>query len=345
MKKLAFALVTVGFGSLVALGAAELYLRYQALGGFGAALTALSSGEAPYANLGSGRWVIDDPELSYRLNPERPGVNSNGIRHGEITVDKPEGLQRIVVLGDSVSWGSDGFVGLLVDKLGRRAEVINASVPGYTTHQERILLERELIQYRPDLVILSVCLNDNHLFLHRFDADGGMIWTHEAERALLPAENDPLALLPDWSYLAVRLRLAYLRAARPAARFPWDAEPDFAPSWKDEGWELFRAELDRIQAAVASVGGRLTVVAIPYAPQFRADLLAADSDYTLLPQRKLESICRNAGAPLLDLYPVLRDAGGAELLPDRIHLSEDGHAVVADALYAHLVRQRLWPER
>ncbi|MDA1312825.1 MAG: hypothetical protein O2968_05780 [Acidobacteria bacterium] len=111
--------------------------------------------------------------------------------------------------------------------------------------------------------------------------------------------------------------------------------------WQDDGWSFFREQFGLIQKAAASVDARLTVVMFPFAPQFRADLLAKDKDYVLKPQRLMKEICGEAGVPLLDMYPVLKDAGGAELLPDRIHLSEEGHRITADALYEHLVANGL----
>ena len=62
-------------------------------------------GEAvPYSTLGTGRWVINDPELGYRLNPDTDEINALSIRHAEIATPKPPGLFRLVVLGDSIPW-------------------------------------------------------------------------------------------------------------------------------------------------------------------------------------------------------------------------------------------------
>lgn len=333
----------MGLALAFALGAVELYLRYQALGSIGAAWTELISGAAPYSNLGSEGRIVYDPELSYRLNPALPEVNSIGIRHDEIEREKTPGRMRIIVIGDSVAWPGNGFVHLLREKLGGQAEVVNAAVPGYTVYQERILLERYLIDYKPDLVIQQYCLNDNLRFLHRFSSKGGMIWTQEAQRALLPEEGDALSWLPNGSYLAVRLRLAYTRWSRPRHDFPWDGAFDFVRGWQDDAWSFFREQFDIIGQATDSVDARLTVVMFPYAPQFRPDLLAKDKDYVLKPQRLMKQICGEADVPLLDMYPILARAGGRELLPDRIHLSDEGHRITADALYEHLLSTGLIP--
>jgi hypothetical protein len=170
-----------------------------------------------------------------------------------------------------------------------------------------------------------------------------MIWTQEAQRALFPEHGDPLAWLPSGSYLAVRLRLTYTRWTKPRGEFPWEDAFDFVKGWQDDGWAFFREQFGLIRQSADSVGARLTVVMFPFAPQFRSDLLAKDEDYVLKPQRLMKEICDEAGVPLLDMYPVLKDAGGAELLPDRIHLSDEGHRITADALYEHLVANGLIP--
>ncbi len=343
MKKLIFALIAMGLAMTVALGAVESYLRYQALGSIRAVWEELASGGVPYSNLSSEGKIVYDPELSYRPNPALPEINSIGIRNDEIEPEKTPGRLRIIVIGDSVAWPENGFVRLLGEKLGERAEVINAAIPGYTVYQERILLERYLIDYKPDLVIQQYCLNDNLRFLHRFSSKGGMIWTQEAQRALFPQEGDALSWLPNGSYLAVRLRLAYTRWSRPRHEYPWDGAFDFVKGWKDDGWSFFREQLALIRKATDSVDARLTVIMFPYAPQFRSDLLAKDKDYVLKPQRLMKQICGEADVPLLDMHPVLARAGGHELLPDRIHLSDEGHRITADALYQHLLSSGLIP--
>src|SRR3972149_4551731 len=60
--------------------------------------------DVPYSDLGTGSWIINDDVLGYRFNPTEPGVNSLSIRHPEVTIPKPPGLNRIIVLGDSLPY-------------------------------------------------------------------------------------------------------------------------------------------------------------------------------------------------------------------------------------------------
>ena len=88
----------------------ELAYRIRVDGFFNAFANIINYYSVPYSNLGTSNWVICDVELGYRLNPERPNINSRSVRHEEIVLPKPEGLYRIIVLGDSVPWDKDGFV-------------------------------------------------------------------------------------------------------------------------------------------------------------------------------------------------------------------------------------------
>ena len=157
--------------------------------------------------------VIYDPELGYRLNPARPTINSRSIRGPDITVPKPSGVFRVVVLGDSIPAAQPGFVDELSDQLKRRGviEVINASTPGYTSYQELMFFKRYLVDTDPDLVIWAYCLNDNHKFLHRFDEQAHMLWTDEARESLGLGINTWWDWVVSRSYVLTAIRIGLIR--------------------------------------------------------------------------------------------------------------------------------------
>jgi lysophospholipase L1-like esterase len=82
--------------------------------------------------------------------------------------DKPPGVKRIVSLGDSYTVGyeveaDETFAAVLERKLveaGVNVEVLNAGVSGYSNAEECLYLERELLGYAPDLVLVSFYVND-----------------------------------------------------------------------------------------------------------------------------------------------------------------------------------------
>jgi hypothetical protein len=96
--------------------------------------------------------------------------NRFGFRERNFAVPKPEGTFRIMVLGDSITWGiglpvEERYTNLLEGFLrdsapALRAEVLNFSIPGIGTFHEAALLHvyQELVD--PDLVAVGFCLND-----------------------------------------------------------------------------------------------------------------------------------------------------------------------------------------
>ncbi len=104
--------------------------------------------------------------------PDRGAVriNSLGLRGKDVSRDKPGGVKRILVFGDSFVFGigvdeENLFTSQLENFLNARSgsnphQVINLGVAGYATDQEFILWEELGKTLSPDLVVLVVCDND-----------------------------------------------------------------------------------------------------------------------------------------------------------------------------------------
>jgi hypothetical protein len=93
----------------------------------------------------------------------RVDINSHGLREREIDYEKPPGLRRVLVLGDSFVEATEVSVeeafprrleAHLGDQGGPPTQVINAGAVGYGTAQEYLLLKHEGLRYQPDLVVL-----------------------------------------------------------------------------------------------------------------------------------------------------------------------------------------------
>ena len=116
---------------------------------------------------------VDDPLLRYEL---RPGVacgagttNARGMIDVPRAEPKPAGTLRVACLGDSVggdcSLPEDNACAALERVLreargGRPVEVLNFSVPGYSTLQEARALERKALPFSPDAVVVLYVVND-----------------------------------------------------------------------------------------------------------------------------------------------------------------------------------------
>ncbi len=349
VKKVLFHFLGISMSLLFGLSAAEVIIRVQGEKGFRGAWNAFIEGDVPISYAGDDEQLVADPVLGFRYNPKFPNTNSLGLRHPEIERTKPPGRPRVIVLGDSVSAFSDGgpnsddlYVRVLQRDWEENAEVINAAITGYTIYQQRLLLETVLIDFQPDLVVVQYTLNDNARFMHRWHVDPsegqGLQLTEFGRRSLLAGTADPLSWLPDASYTATRLRLALAAPEISRAKYPWRRAPGFTLAWQQESWALVEEQLDAMKKLVERVGGELVVVMVPFGPQLNADLLAADRDYVLKPQRIMGQVCDRLGVTLLDLFEDFHKVDGERFFYDMIHMTKDGHQIVVRALNRHFER-------
>lgn len=110
---------------------------------------------------------VNEPSRRYwHMSPDvciEIRTNSKGIRADrEIPYEKPPGVKRIVVLGDSFAMGyevdlKDMFTTRMEEELrtkGINAEVVNLAVSGHGNAEELIMLQEEGLKYQPDLVLV-----------------------------------------------------------------------------------------------------------------------------------------------------------------------------------------------
>ncbi len=87
-------------------------------------------------------------------------INRDGMRDRDHTIEKPPGVVRIAVLGDSFAEAmavpqEQAFWAVMERELGHNYEALNFGVSGYGTGQELIVLRRKAWKYRPDIVLLA----------------------------------------------------------------------------------------------------------------------------------------------------------------------------------------------
>lgn len=96
-------------------------------------------------------------------------INSQGLRDSEHGFEKPEGVRRVLVLGDSYTWGygvgdQEIFCHLLERRFqdrGESVEVINSGVSGWGTDQELLYLRQEGLKYLPDVVVVALFIGND----------------------------------------------------------------------------------------------------------------------------------------------------------------------------------------
>lgn len=155
----------------------------------------------------------DRRDLIFELRPGVRGrfmgtplkINSQGFRGRPVAEGPAEGALRIVGIGDSIAFGwgvteKDTFLSYLERRFRREhpgvppLRVINLAVPGYNTHQEVETFVTKGLSYRPDVVVVYLCGNDDQL--------PNFIW-----------KRDPYTLRSSYLVDLVRERLRWATAA------------------------------------------------------------------------------------------------------------------------------------
>ncbi len=95
-------------------------------------------------------------------------INSQGLRDKEYDLTKPKDKTRILVFGDSFTYGEGVEYGErfsdIIEKSFPNLEVINFGVPGYGLDQILVKFAAEGLKYSPDYTIIFI----NRLIIERF---------------------------------------------------------------------------------------------------------------------------------------------------------------------------------
>lgn len=291
-----------------------------------------------------------DPELGWRGRAGAHGVlsgweftsdirlNARGFRDTEVAVAKPPGVFRVVLLGDSITWGhgveqSQRYGDILTEDLhlqGRAVQVVNLAVSGYGTDQELLLWEREGRSYCADLVLLGLYENDvreNALAFQgrypkpyfRLTPDGALTLTHVPVPRVSDWEPGGLDHVRPRDWIRGHVRVwAALAMVRQAFRGSATAAP---PPPSPAGLDLTAALIRRLAARVTGDGSAFAIVILP-------DLFYSGSTKA--------AAARAAVGATLDLSATFRRAApdGAALFYrlDGAHWTPRAHALAADAI-------------
>ncbi len=300
----------VVFGVLVAALAGELILRAI---GFGQLTPQLSFGVRAKSALEHG-YFVPDPALFWKSRRDRNPQFQRAAKlvHPDSPIAPRGTRKRLIVLGDSCSrlvLSGLPYSAQLQSELGDDAwEVLNASVPGYSSHQGLVWLRSQLLAADPDVVVVYFGWNDHWRTPGRTDRDYA--------RAMRPG----------------RLRLFGLlerRANPPPFRIPL---------------EQYRENLQSIIDEVQRAGGRVVLIAAPY--RFSAEnkrryvtdaYLLPDDDVVSLHRSYLDVVREFSGreavavlgadlvfSALGDTPPLIRDDG--------IHFTNKGHRAMGAVL-------------
>jgi hypothetical protein len=254
-------------------------------------------------------WALKANVRDVALAPgKRLNSNGRGLRGArEYSYEKPPGVTRIVVLGDSFTFGEDvddsETYSRQLETMLPGVEVLNLGVHGYGHDQMLVYLREEGLRYKPDVVLLGFLSDDmerNVLGFRdyakpRFVLEDGHLVLRGSP---VPPPEETMAAEPWRSRFVDLLRLLQ-------ARWRWRSGRT-----SQETKDVSLALLDEIQSVSESAGAR---PAFAYLPVY-GELTRTDPGMTAR-ERFFFAHCRERGVQTMYLRPFFEDAmkHGAEL--------------------------------
>lgn len=250
---------------------------------------------------------VANPELSFAHAPNRSAflmgapvsINSHGLRDQEYSEQKPPNVFRVMMLGDSTTFGwgvreEDTAAKFLERKLNAhlppgydKAEVINAGVGNYDTVQEVTYYETRGRAFHPDLVVLVFFINDPE-----------------------PVPVEKKGLLIDRSYLIAFATNRLDGVLRHMGMRPnW--KQYYSSLYDDDrpGFQACKAALGSFADATRSDGAKSLVAILPELHQINGDSYPFKAAH-----EKIKNVLAADQVPVVELIDGLKDHGPEDTL-------------------------------
>lgn len=278
-------------------------------------------------------------------------INDQGLRDRSYSYQRPDGVSRIVVLGDSYTWGfgveQEQVVTELIEESHDNLQVINMGVSGYSTDQEYLLLREEGLRYDPQLILLMLFENDiyhNPLDVNylkypkpRFSVvDGELVLASRPSPSIGPL-REIHCFLRTHSVTYNYLVRVFESGQAPWIRFSRSFGSGVSLWLTGRRWEdpveLTSAIIGEMRDLSEAAGAQLVVVQVASQGQ------ALGLERTI-PDELIE-YCRAEDIPFLDLVEPFKDylaahSGQSLQFAHDPHWNADGHKLAADAIGSYL---------
>lgn len=292
--------------------------------------------------------VVDNSIRGFEIRPNATEeINSHGMRMREVSEAKPEGVYRVLVLGDSIAYGigvtpQQTFASVLEAKLnqrypGRSIEVLNAGVISYNTEQQLDWLANRGLKFAPDAIVVAHCPNDVHATPIVFREGDHLRYFRPGEDA---ATYNSFLIEHSALYRAF-LAVREIQRAKDRGTYRPNADLTFNLLHDPEGQF---GSLARLITFARERTLPIVVVAFPYIgtpfPQYKSE------DWEV--HRGLLKTMGALDAPLIDLLTAWQSTSHERWLrpearDDFVHPNAAGHDDAANRLFNWFVDNRLIP--
>ena len=261
-------------------------------------------------------------------------INSRGYREYEFSENKNPDMKRIIIMGNSCTFGwkvnlEQTYAKTLEKLLNQNLpqpefEVINAGMTGYSTYQGLRLLKKEILSYHPDIIIFSYGWND----------------MCPSQREDKEQEFPPQWILDLDNYLSFSkfysfLKFEIMTLLKPKKQAPEEKKLVYRVSIKD-----YLNNLKEMARVAQDSGIKVIFLSTPVAsariflgPGKTSKPHIANKYYN----NALREFSQKIKVPLIDVALLFEERGnlydnGRE---EYIHYNAKGHQVIAEAIYRY----------
>lgn len=297
-----------------------------------------------------------DPDLFWRLVPgfnfpgaEIEGVNFSGFRGKEFSAKKSEWSVRIVCMGCSVTFGEKASYPQLLQELfdssvsGRRFEVINAGIPGFSSFQGLRFFQTRILDLEPDFITVLYGWNDHWLAQGFSDNEQTPVGKNLAEIQSFLGCSRIYQLINSIQY-SIREELnSFSRSVVDESKVKYRVSLEDYRENLQQIIELARKngiEIILLTAPLGAVEGQIP----PYLLEMKFvrqpdELIPLHQSYNQV----VRQVAREEGVPLVDIELTFEERRGEGFFDDPekeiIHPNEKGFQLIAQEIYKFIRQQ------
>lgn len=270
-------------------------------------------------------------------------INSLGFRDDEISKDKENNELRILVLGDSITFGSwlkreEVYVERIEKYLNefiktRTINVINAGVSDVGLEEEIDILMDSGLVIDPDIVIVAFYLNDSRPPWGFSREYGGRSWLRK--HSFLAEKLYYKLNLWRWiknkgedrfQWIYKQHTLDWVNNKEDFLKLTSLAKYDWGAAWQTDSWNIIDKELNKLKLLSKQYNFDVAIIVFPVSFQIYADFI---EDF---PQRILKEKITALGFYYFDLLPLLKKYKNEDIYYDQAHLKKNANDIIGKAV-------------
>lgn len=334
MKKIFFKFIGIVISILFIFLVLEIFLRINPK--FGYIYDSFKKTEVTFTDINFKNFNSIRPSalLGYELIPGVNEANAYGLVGKEYNLRKAKNTFRILLLGDSIAW-QDITRQFLEKQLNtnvllnqkRKFEIWNYSCPSYDVRRYALCLQHKGLAYKPDMVIIFLCMNDfdlNSNFYYKNNKGAVSYWMPLVGISRKYVIN-PFLIRHSYLYRFLVLKIDnYLVEKK-----------DSAGLYSSEKNGEYYMKIIKDMCADNNI--QLFAVIYPY---FQP--LSEYKDYQARQSQEIHKVIENLGVNYIDLYKYLPEQDLHSLRYDKedeMHPGEKGCILIGKIIYDYLLEK------